>query len=136
MKHRIRFLALPAAIAVFANVALAGPGCTKAECDRNAIQVAKEWFTSLIQGETTVTTALSAVPFSFDNKQQVKTLVDLKKLFDQIVKDKGARDIKPTSATIQSSSDKKVEVVLMINDEGVVIDVEPGDAFRVVGFRD
>lgn len=102
----------------------------------SAKQIAKAWFTSLMSGETAVTTALSAVPFSFDRKQEVKSLPDLKKLYDQIVAKKGKRDLKPTSIKIESSSPKSVDVVLMIEDEGVVVSVKPGDAFHVVGFSD
>jgi hypothetical protein len=136
MKHRTRCIALLAATAVHATVALAAPGYAKVERDRDATQVAKAWFTSLIQGETAVTTSLSVTPFLFDNKQEVKTLTNLKRLYDQIVKDKGKRNVKPTSVKIQSSSDKKVEIVLMIEDEGIVVIVKPGEAYRVVGFRD
>ena len=117
-------------------MAWAGPGYTKVERDKDATQVAKAWFTSLMQGDTAITTSLSAMPFSFDRKQEVKRYSDLKKLFDQIVEKKGKRDIKPTSVKIESSSNEKVEVVLMIEDEGVVVAVKPGEVVRVVGFWD
>ena len=136
MRHRMRYFALPASVALLAAVAWAGPGYTKVERDKDATQVAKAWFTSLMQGDTAITTSLSAVPFSFDRKQEVKRYSDLKKLFDQIVEKKGKRDIKPTSVKIESSSNEKVEVVLMIEDEGVVVAVKPGEVFRVVGFWD
>lgn len=127
---------LPAAFVMFVAVAVAGQGYSKVERDRDAAQVAKAWFVSLIQGETAVTTSLSAVPFSFDKKQVVKTLTDLKKLYEQIVRKKGKRDIKPTSIKIQSTDDNKVEVVLMVGDESVVVEVDPGEVYRVVGFWD
>ena len=136
MRHRMRYFALPASVALLAAVAWAGPGYTKVERDKDATQVAKAWFTSLMQGDTAITTSLSAMPFSFDRKQEVKRYSDLKKLFDQIVEKKGKRDIKPTSVKIESSSNEKVEVVLMIEDEGVVVAVKPGEVFRVVGFWD
>jgi len=133
----MRYFALPASVALLAAVAWAGPGYnTKVERDKDATQVAKAWFTSLMQGDTAITTSLSAVPFSFDRKQEVKRYSDLKKLFDQIVEKKGKRDIKPTSVKIESSSNEKVEVFLMIEDEGVVVAVKPGEVFRVVGFWD
>ena len=132
----MRYFALPASVALLAAVAWAGPGYTKVERDKDATQVAKAWFTSLMQGDTAITTSLSAVPFSFDRKQEVKRYSDLKKLFDQIVEKKDKRDIKPTSVKIESSSNEKVEVVLMIEDEGVVVAVKPGEVFRVVGFWD
>lgn len=132
----MRYFALPASVALLAAVAWAGPGYTKVERDKDATQVAKAWFTSLMQGDTAITTSLSAMPFSFDRKQEVKRYSDLKKLFDQIVEKKGKRDIKPTSVKIESSSNEKVEVVLMIEDEGVVVAVKPGEVFRVVGFWD
>jgi len=128
---------LLAAVVVFsAAVARADPEETRAERESNASQVAKAWFTSLMQGETAVTTSLSDVPFAFDRKQEVKTLTDLKRLYDQVVAKKGKRELKPTSVKIESSSPEKVEVVLMIEDEGIVVVIKPGEAFRVVGFMD
>jgi len=52
------------------------------------------------------------------------------------VANKGKRDLKLTSVKIESSSPEKVEVVLMIEDEGIVVVIKPGEAFRVVGFAD
>jgi hypothetical protein len=81
---------VPAIVAfLVATVLSAAPYYTKVERDRDATQVAKAWFLSLVQGETAVTTSLSGVPFSFDKKQEVKTLPELKKLYDQIVAKKG-----------------------------------------------
>lgn len=133
MRIRVPSTGLAALFVFAATVAWAGQ---EDERDTNAMQVAKAWFTSLMQGETAVTTSLSAVPFAFDKTQEVKTLSDLKQLYDQVVAKKGKRDLKPTSVKIQSSSPEKVEVVLMIGDEGIVIEVKPGEAFRVIGFRD
>ena len=118
--------------------ALARGASPEDEARRNedAAQIAKAWFTSLMAGETAVTTALSGVPFSFDRKQEVKTLGELRELYDQIVAKKGKRDLKPTSVKIASSSPKNVAVVLMIDDEAVVVSVKPGEAFRAVGFED
>lgn len=123
-------------VGLLAALAQAGSCEEAAERNKSATQVAKAWFTSLMQGETAVTTSLSAVPFAFDSKQEVKSLVELKKLYDRVVERKGKRDIKPTSIRVASSSAEKVEVIVMIEDEAVAISVRPGDAFRVVGFRD
>ena len=128
-----------AAVVVFsASIATADQVDTNVERDESAKQVAKAWFTSLMQGETAVTTSLSGVPFNFDGKQQVKTYSELKQLYDQIVAKKGKRDVKTTSIKIKSSSPEKVEVILMIenDDEGITVLVKPGAAFRVVGFVD
>jgi len=48
----------------------------------------------------------------------------------------GKRNLKPTSVKIEASSPENVEVILMIEDEGVAVSVKPGEAFRVVGFSD
>ena len=75
-----------AALVVFsASNATAVRADTNVERDESAMQVAKTWFTSLMQGETAVTTSLSGVPFNFDGKQQVKTHLELKQLYDQVV---------------------------------------------------
>jgi len=124
------------ALALAVGLAQAAPPPDEQERNENATQVAKAWFVSLMQGETAVTTALSAVPFAFDAKHEVRSLQDLKTLYDQVVAKKGKRDLKPTATKIKSSSPESVEVVLMIEDEGIAVHVKPGDAFRVVGFRD
>ena len=117
---------------------------TNVQRDTDAEQVARAWFTSLMQGQTAVTTSLSEVPFDFDREQEIKEHSDLKRLFDQFVEQKGKRDLKPSSIQIKSSSTERVEVVLTIADvenegfpmERFLVTVKPGDAFRVVGFSD
>jgi hypothetical protein len=127
------------ALVLFSNsVISADPGFPPDERDEIALQVAKAWFTSLMKGETAVTTALSDVPFSFDGKRNVESHGELKQIFDQVVARKGKRDLKPESAKIKSSSPDKIEVALKIesDDEGIVITIKPEPAYRVVGFRD
>jgi hypothetical protein len=136
MSKMIQGIVLAVSVALVAATVWAAPDAAKVERDKNATQVAKAWFTSLMQGETAVTTSLSAVPFSFDRKHEVKTLLELKELYDQIVNKKGKRDLKATSVKVNTSSPEKVEVVLMIEDEGVAVTVRPGEAFRVIGFSD
>jgi hypothetical protein len=136
MRREMRYMVLLAIVGLCAAAVLAGPGATPVEREKDATQVARAWFHSLMRGETAVTTSLSAVPFDFDRKEEVKTLPDLKARYDGIVGDKGKRDLKETSARIESSSPEKVVVVLMIEDEGVAVTVKPGEAFRVVGFSD
>ena len=138
MNFRIAMKLFAAVVVFSASVATADRVDTNVERDESAMQVAKAWFTSLMQGETAVTTSLSGVPFNFDGKQQVKTHSELKQLYDQVVEKKGKRDLKPTSIKIKSSSPERVEVILMIedDDEGITVLVKPGEAFRVVGFVD
>lgn len=144
MRAIIPFTLLATAIVYSVAIAMADPTDTDDQRDTNAEQVAKAWFTSLVQGQTAVTTSLSEVPFDFDRKQEVKTHSDLKRLYDQVVEKKGTRDLTPNSIQIKSSSAEKVEVVLTIaDDEGtlsgleqVLVTIKPGDAFRVVGFSD
>jgi hypothetical protein len=137
---RSLMLAVACANVVLASAGLAALGADAGEDvsrrNEDARQVAEAWFTSLMTGRTAVTTSLSAVPFSFDRKQTVESLTDLRNLYDQIVAKQGKRDLKPTAVKIESSSSKNVEVVVMIEDEGVVVSVKPGEAFRVVGFWD
>lgn len=136
MKAVLGCIAFQAVIIVFAPAVLAAPGESKDERDGNAIQVAAAWFNSLMQGETAVTTTLSAVPFSFDKKKEIRTYSELKRRYDQVVESKGKRDLKPTSVKIESSSADRVEVVLMIGDERVSVVVKPAETYRVVGFWD
>lgn len=136
MSKMIQGIVLAVSVALVAATMWAAPDDTTVERDKNATQVAKAWFTSLMQGETAVTISLSTAPFSFDRKQEVKTLPELKTLYDQVVNRKGKRDLKPTSVKVSASSPEKVEVILMIEDEGVAITVKPGEAFRVIGFSD
>ncbi len=127
---------LAAVIAVSAVGSVPNSMDDQAEPDGNATQIAKAWFRSLMAGETVVTTSLSDVPFSFDRKKEIKTHTDLKERFDRVVAQKGKRNLKPTSVRITASAPEQVEVILMIEDEGIVVVVKPGEAFRVVGFSD
>lgn len=104
--------------------------------DTNASQVAEAWFVSLMKGNTAVTTSLSEVPFSFDRKQEVGDLKQLRNIYDQIVSKKGKRDLVPSSIEVKSPEPEKVEVVLMVGDEGVLVLIKPGDAYKVIGFSD
>ncbi len=95
MRITIPFTLLATVIVYSAAVATADPADTNVQRDTNAEQVARAWFTSLMQGQTAVTTSLSEVPFDFDKKQEIKTHSDLKRLYDQVVEKKGKRDLKP-----------------------------------------
>jgi hypothetical protein len=137
MNFTIAMKGLAAAMVLAMSIASVDQEDANVERDESATQVAMAWFTSLTQGETAVTTALSGVPFNFDGKQQLKSLADLKKMYDQVVENKGERDVKPNSVKIKSSSPEMVEVMVMIEeDEGISVFVKPGEAFRVVGFVD
>ena len=83
-----------------------------------------------------MTTSLSEVPFSFDRKQEVGDLKQLRNIYDQIVSKKGKRDLVPSSIEVKSPEPEKVEVVLMVGDEGVLVLIKPGDAYKVIGFSD
>lgn len=114
----------------------AAPSQDEDKRNEEASTVAKAWFESWMKGQTDVTTSLSAIPFAFDKKQEVKSFPELKKLYEQVVAKKGKRDLNPTSVKIKSSSPENVVVILMIEDEGIAVSVRPGEHFRVVGFRD
>ena len=118
--------------------AIAGADQTQADRDKSAGEVARAWFTSLMRGETAVTLSLSAVPFSFDGKMEVKELTELKTLYHRVVARKGKRDVKIAAVEVKNSSPRKVVVGIMIadDDEEIAITVKAGPAFRVVGFRD
>lgn len=110
-----------------------------------AKQIASAFFNSLMRGDTAVTTALSDVPFAWDRKQTIESIVKLEELFESIVNKKGKRDIKATAANVvtdQTEIQQKVFpadyiiVKVMIGDEGIDLCVKPGDTFKVVGFSD
>ena len=122
---------------IFARLLIApaaAADATRIDRDQSASQVAEAWFNSLIRGNTAVTTSLSDVPFSFDREKEIDKLDELQRNFDAFVADKGGRDLKPSAIEIKSSSPDRVEIVLKIGDEGIVVFVRPGDAFKVVGF--
>ncbi len=136
--NNMRCFALPITVIVLATMAFAGPDQAPEERDKVATQAAKTWFTSLVGGEPAVTTALCAVPFSFDGKMEIKTLPELEKLYGDIIKEKGKRDLKPVFVKIESSAPEKVVVILTIegDDQKIAVSVKPGEVFRVIGFRD
>ena len=137
-KSRMWRMKSPVSAIVLATMALAVPSHADVDQDDGAAQVAKAWFTSLMQGETEVTTALSGVPFSLDGKHEIATLGELKKIYDGVVEKKGKRNLKIASTKMESSSPNKVIVLITIegDDETVSVFVKPGDAFRVIGFTD
>jgi hypothetical protein len=88
-----------------------------------------------MQGNTDVTVSLSEVPFDLDREQEVKALPDLKIIYDKIVSEKGKRDVIISHIEIKSSTPDKVEVLLKIkDDQGVLVIVRPGDAYKIIGF--
>lgn len=138
MKNCMRFFTLPITVLILATMAFAGPDQTPEERDKAATQTAKTWFVSLIGGEAAATAAMCAVPFSFDGKKEIKTLEELEKLYEEIIKEKGKRDLKPAFVKIESSSPEKVVVILTIegDDEKIAVSVKPGAVYQVIGFRD
>ena len=123
---------------IIGGVASAVPDDAKTIRDDTSAQVAKAWFISLMQGDTAVTTSLSETPFSFDSKQEIVTITELKKLYDQVVEKKGRRNLKVASSKVSLSTPEKVTVLIEIegDDETISVDVKPGEAFRVIGFKD
>ncbi len=109
-----------------------------AESDRDAsaLEIARIWFSELVGGDADSALRVSSVPFTFDSRNVIETMPELKEAYDKVVENKGARDIEPTSLSIDASSPEKVVVLIMIEDEAVRVDVRPGDVFRIVGFRD
>jgi len=108
----------------------------KEEREGSAVQVAAAWFSALARGDTAVAAALSDVPFAYDGPQEVRSHTELKRLFDLVVARKGRRDLRPESVRVVDATPERIDVALSIGDETVVIRVRPGDACRVVGFRD
>lgn len=110
-----------------------------------AKQIASAFFNSLMRGDTAVTTALSDVPFAFDRQKTIESIVKLEEMFESIAGKKVKRDIKATSVTVltdQTEIQKQafpadyILVKVMLDDEGVLLCVKPGDTFKVVGFSD
>lgn len=134
-------------IGIVAMFAVAEESAKENEPKRQAKarQIASAWFDSLMRGDTAVTTALSDVPFAWDRKQTIESIVKLEELLESIVKNKGKRNIKPTAIKVVADQ-KEIQknafpadyiiVKIMIDDEGVSLCVKSGDAFKVVGFSD
>ena len=137
-RNRMWRMMTPVTAFVLVTMALATPSHADVGRDDGAVQVAKAWFTSLMQGETDVTTALSVVPFSLDGKREIATLAELKKIYDGVVEKKGKRNLKVASTKVNLSTPEKVTVLITIegDDETISVFVKPGDACRVIGFRD
>ena len=91
-----------------------------------------------MQGDTAVTASLSEAPFSFDGKHEIATIIELKKLYDQVVEKKGKRNLKVSSTEVILSTPEKVTVTVAIegDDETITVVVKPGESFRVIAFRD
>jgi hypothetical protein len=126
-------------IAIFiGSMASAAPNDAKTVRDVDSVQVAKTWFISLMQGDTAVTASLSEAPFSLDGTKEIATIGELKKIYDQVVKKKGKRNLKVASTKVNLSTAEKVTVLITIegDDETISVFVKPGDACRVIGFRD
>ena len=106
--------------------------------DDASVKVAKAWFISLMQGHTAVTASLSEAPFSLDGKREIATMGELKKIYDQVVEKKGKRNLKVASTKVNLSTPEKVTVLITVegDDKTISVFVKPGDAFRVIGFRD
>ena len=127
---------LPHAIFLVFFVFPMTPSLAASEHDQKAKEVASAWFVSLMKGETELAISLSAVPFNFGNELEVHSTTELKNVYDGVVAKKGIREIKPTSAKIESTSNSRIEVVLFIGDEKVYVTIQPGDNFLVVGFTE
>jgi len=138
IKSKLSCLLAPLLAIIIGGVACAAPDDAKTIRDDASIQVAKAWFTSLMRGETAVTTALSDTPFNFDGKNEIATIAALKTLYDQVVEKKGKRNPKIVSAKVDLSTPEKVTVSITIegDDETISVVVKPGEAFRVIGFAD
>ena len=135
MKKLILVFIVSAISTLFTTTSIAAPDDAKDIRDKNASEVAKTWFISLMQGNTDVAISLSEVPFDLDKQQEVKALPDLKIIYDKIVSEKGKRDLIISSIEIKSSTPDKVEVLLKIkDDQGVLVIVRPGDAYKIIGF--
>jgi hypothetical protein len=113
-------------------------------------KLAAAWVTHLLAGKVEEIMALSAVPFSWDRKEVVKTADELRALFQQVAAKKGARDWTPDGAealTGDPAADalKKhslledatiVPVKITVKGEAIVVLVKPGAEPRVIGFSD
>lgn len=147
---RPRLVATAVAICITAALAAAvlarGPhqddGVPRAE---KAKQIASAYFTSLMRGDTAVTTSLSAVPFAWDREDVIESLPALEKLYESVAANKGKRDIALTSIAVHqnvsrivddSFADDRIIVHVMVGDEKIALCVRPGDAYKVVGFSD
>jgi len=128
----------PFAAIVLATTAFAAPELPGRDQEDGAVQVAKAWFTSLMHGDTEVSTTLSSVPFTLDRKHEIASLEELRKVYKGVVESKGKRDPKIISAKVESSTPEKITVSIKIekDDEVITVFIKPGDALHVIGFAD
>lgn len=136
----LHFATLPA-------VALSQSPSNKAQEVRakKATQIAKAMVECLLNGQTAVATSLSDVPFAWDRKEVIESLVELESRFNAVVESKGDRSVRATKVEVRRD-DKAVPkdaapidliiVVAWIGDEAIEVAIKPGDAYRVVGFSD
>ncbi|MFK7909699.1 MAG: hypothetical protein AB8F34_03770 [Akkermansiaceae bacterium] len=138
MKSTLSYLLAPLFAILIVGMASAAPDDAKTVRDASSVQVAKAWFVSLMQGDTAVTASLSETPFSLDGKHEIANMGELKKIYDQVVDKKGKRNLKVVSTKVNLSTPEKVTVLITVegDEETISVFVKPGDAFRVIGFKD
>jgi len=148
---RCRLVAIAVVLLVLAigRVVPADSGKRRAVVDpeREAKRAAGAWFKALVSGDVDRVMGLSAVPFSWDRKNLLASRDTLKAAYQQVVANKGARDLKPTEISLVDDKEivakhylgkekGVVTVMIRIEDEGVAVFVRPGKLFKVVGFSD
>jgi len=69
--------------------------------------VAEKWIIALLSGKIDRLMSLSTVPFSWDRKMLIKTEDDLKALYNKVLANKGARDIKPSKIELADEAKTK-----------------------------
>ncbi len=120
--------------ALLSGVARGGTTAEDTRRDEDAKQVAVAWFNAVLEGRTAVATSLSAVPFTFGIDGVARSLGDLRKFYDRLIKEKGKRSAEIKAVRVKSSSPEKVVVELVLDGEEMSVSVKPGDACRVTGF--
>ncbi|MEX2214378.1 MAG: hypothetical protein WD768_09640 [Phycisphaeraceae bacterium] len=106
--------------------------------------VAAAYFEALFTGDAKKATELSTVPFSLDRKKVLKTEKEVAAIHEEIVGDKGKRQLpKYTLAPTDKAAKLDAEIFpkhtayrVLIDDEHVDVYVTQGDGPKVIGFSD
>jgi len=109
-------------------------------------KVAAAYFEALTSGDVDKANSLAAAPFSFDGKETLKSMEEVRERHQSILTKKGKRTVPEyTLTTVEKSSplDAKlfpehvtVRITLAGGDEHVDVYVTRGDPPKVIGFRD
>ena len=113
--------------------------------ETKATQVATAFAESLLNGQPAVATALADVPFAWDRQKMIESLRELELECIAVRTNKGVRDLRITrievtlDENLEPTDARPTDLIVLtawVGDQKMEMAVEPGDAYRVVGFSD